>query len=96
MVKSREGEGFEQLLKRFKKQCEKAGILSDVKKKEHFEKPSVRLKKKSIAARKRLLKKQKKFGEPKRGGYDMKPEKGDKGDRGDRGDRGGRDSGGGY
>lgn len=94
MVKSREGEGFEQLLKRFKKQCEKAGILSDVKKKEFFEKPSVRLKKKSIAAQKRLLKKQKKFGEPRRGGgsYDMKPDRGDKPGRG--GGRGG--SGGGY
>jgi small subunit ribosomal protein S21 len=90
MVKSREGEGFEQLLKRFKKQCEKAGILSDVKKKEHFEKPSVRLKKKSIAARKRLMKKQKKFGEPRRGGsYDMKPDRGDKPERGGRGGSGG-------
>ena len=56
-VRSREGEGFEVLLKRFKKQCEKAGILSDVKKKEHFEKPSVAGKKKSIAARKRAHKK---------------------------------------
>lgn len=57
LVKSREGEGFEQLLKRFKKQCEKSGVLSEIKKREHYEKPSVRLKKKSIAARKRLLKK---------------------------------------
>jgi small subunit ribosomal protein S21 len=75
MVRTRDGEGFEQLLKRFKKQCEKAGILSDVKKKEHFEKPSVRLKKKSIAARKRLLKKQKKFGGYERKNTDMKPER---------------------
>lgn len=95
MVKSREGEGFEQLMKRFKKQCEKAGILSDVKKKEHFEKPSVRLKLKSIAARKRLLKKQKKFGEPKKGSYDMKPDKGDKPERGGRGGSGGGGYGGG-
>ncbi len=86
MVKSREGEGFEQLLKRFKKQCEKAGILSDVKKKEFFEKPSVRLKKKSIAAQKRLLKKQKKFDGPKRGGYDMKPDRGGRGGAGFGGD----------
>jgi small subunit ribosomal protein S21 len=48
-VKVREGEPFEAALKRFKKQCEKAGILSELKKREHFEKPSVRRKKKAIA-----------------------------------------------
>jgi small subunit ribosomal protein S21 len=57
LVKIREGESFEQALRRFKKQVEKASILSEIKKREHFEKPSVRLKKKSIAARKRLQKK---------------------------------------
>ena len=45
-VRIREGEAFEGALRRFKKQCEKAGILSDVRKKEHYEKPSIRLKKK--------------------------------------------------
>ncbi len=60
LVKVRENESFEQAFRRFKKQCEKAGILSEVKKREHYEKPSVRLKKKSLAARKRLLKKLKK------------------------------------
>lgn len=62
LVRVREGESFEQAFRKFKKSCEKAGILSEVKKREHFEKPSVRLKKKSIAARKRLAKKAKKFG----------------------------------
>lgn len=57
IVKIKEGESFEQALRRFKKQVEKASILSEIKKREHFEKPSVRLKKKSIAARKRLAKK---------------------------------------
>ena len=61
-MKVREGEPFEAALKRFKKQCEKAGILSELKKREHFEKPSVRRKKKAIAARKRALKKLKKEG----------------------------------
>ncbi len=60
LVKMRESESFEQAFRRFKKSCEKSGILSEVKKREHFEKPSVRLKKKSISARKRLIKKQKK------------------------------------
>ncbi len=53
----REGESFEQFLKRFKKQCEKAGVLSEVRKRESFEKPSVARKKKSIAAHKRIMKK---------------------------------------
>ncbi len=61
-VRLREGEPFEQALRRFKKQCEKAGVLSDVRKREHYEKPSVRLKKKAIAARKRVLKKMRKMG----------------------------------
>ena len=60
MIKLRDNESFEQAFRRFKKSCEKAGILSEVKKREHFEKASVRLKKKSISARKRLLKKQRK------------------------------------
>jgi len=56
-IKIRDGESFEGAMRRFKKQCEKGGILSEIKKREHYEKPSVRLKKKSIAARKRNLKK---------------------------------------
>jgi small subunit ribosomal protein S21 len=55
-VKVNEGEPFESALKRFKKQCEKAGILSEVRKRQHYEKPSVRRKKKALAARKRALK----------------------------------------
>ena len=62
LVKIREGESFEGAFRRFKKSCEKAGILSDVKKREHFEKPSVRLKKKSISARKPAAKKQRTRG----------------------------------
>ena len=53
----REGESFESVLKRFKKQCEKTGILSEIKKREHYEKPSVKKKKKMLAAKKRALKK---------------------------------------
>ena len=57
LVKSREGESFEQIIRRFKKQCEKAGILTEVRKREHYEKPSVKKKRKEAAARKRLTKK---------------------------------------
>ena len=56
-VKIRDNESFEMAFRRFKKACEKSGILSEVKKREHYEKPSVRKKKKSLAARKRLIKK---------------------------------------
>jgi small subunit ribosomal protein S21 len=56
-VRIRESDSFENALRRFKKQCEKEGILSEVKKREHYEKPSVKKKRKAIAARKKALKK---------------------------------------
>jgi small subunit ribosomal protein S21 len=52
----KEDESFESALRRFKKQCEKAGVLSELRKREHYEKPSVRRKKKMMAARKKALK----------------------------------------
>jgi len=58
----REGESIERVIKSFKKQVEKAGVLSDLKKRQHYEKPSVRRKKKSIAARKRRMKQMRKMG----------------------------------
>jgi small subunit ribosomal protein S21 len=51
VVRIRDNESFENALKKFKKQCEKEGILSEIKKK-----PSVKKKKKAIAARKRAVK----------------------------------------
>ena len=61
IVKVKEGEPFDSAMRRFKKQCEKAGVLSEVRKREHYEKPSVKLKRKKMAARKRALKKLKKL-----------------------------------
>jgi len=52
----RDDEPFEKALKRFKKTCEKAGIISDMKKHQHFEKPSERKKRKINAARRKRLK----------------------------------------
>ncbi len=52
-IRVREKEPFEIALKRFKKQCEKTGVLSEIRKREHYEKPSVKRKKKIIAARKK-------------------------------------------
>ena len=61
VIKIRDSEPFEVAMKRFKKQCEKAGILSEVKRREYHDKPSVRKKKKAAAARKRALKKQRRM-----------------------------------
>ncbi len=55
-IRVNENEPFESALRRFKKQCEKAGILSEVRKRQYFEKPSVKRKKKALAARKRASK----------------------------------------
>ena len=46
-VKVRESDSFENALRKFKKQCEREGILSEIKKREHYEKPSVKKKKKA-------------------------------------------------
>ncbi len=50
-VKVKDNESFESALRRFKKKCEKAGVLSDLRKHQHFEKPSERRKRKANAAR---------------------------------------------
>jgi small subunit ribosomal protein S21 len=52
-----ENESVESALKRFKRKCQKDGIIGDLRKKEQYEKPSVRKKKKSEAARERAMKK---------------------------------------
>jgi len=61
VVRIRENESFENALRRFKKQCEKSGLLSEIRKREHYEKPSVKKKKKAIAAKKKAIKKLKGF-----------------------------------
>jgi small subunit ribosomal protein S21 len=55
-IKVKENESLDSALKRFKRQCAKAGVLAEVRKREHYEKPSVKRKKKSEAARKRKFK----------------------------------------
>ena len=49
----KENETLDSALRRFKRNCAKAGIQQEIRKREHYEKPSVRRKKKSEAARKR-------------------------------------------
>lgn len=57
LVKVKEDESFENALRRFKRKCEKSGILSELKKRQHYEKPSAKRKRKMLAARKKLMKK---------------------------------------
>lgn len=52
-VKIRDDESFEKALRRFNKFCEKTGILSDIKKHQHYEKPSDAKKRKLAAARRK-------------------------------------------
>ncbi|MBE5039299.1 30S ribosomal protein S21 [Ructibacterium gallinarum] len=52
-IRVKDNESLDSALRRFKRSCAKAGVLSEVRKREHYEKPSVRRKKKSEAARKR-------------------------------------------
>ena len=56
-VHVREEESFENALRRFKRKCEKAGVLTELKKRQHFEKPSVKRKRKAIQAKKKMLRK---------------------------------------
>ncbi len=56
-VQIREEESFENALRRFKRKCEKSGVLTELKKRQHFEKPSVKRKRKAMQARKKVLRK---------------------------------------
>ena len=55
-IKVQKGESLDSALRRFKRSCQKAGVLSEVRKREHYEKHSVKRKLKSEAARKRKFK----------------------------------------
>lgn len=52
-VKVGKNETLDSALRRFKRTCQKSGVLSELRRREHYEKPSVKRKKKSEAARKR-------------------------------------------
>ena len=56
-VRGRENETLDSALRRFKRQCAMSGIMSEVRKREHYDKPSVRRKKKAEAARRKNAKK---------------------------------------
>jgi len=56
-IKVKENEPFDVALRRFKRSCEKAGVLAEVRKREHYEKPTTTRKRAAAAAVKRHLKK---------------------------------------
>ncbi len=56
-VQVREDESFENALRRFKRKVEKAGILTELRKRQHFEKPSVKRKRKAVQAKKKMARK---------------------------------------
>jgi small subunit ribosomal protein S21 len=53
-VKVREGESIEEALRRFKRECERNGIMQEIKRREFFESPSVRKKRKAAEARRKM------------------------------------------
>ena len=55
-VKVKENESLDSAMRRFKRLCARSGIQTELRKREHYEKPSVKRKKKSEAARKRKFK----------------------------------------
>lgn len=57
VVHVREEESFENALRRFKRKVEKSGILTELRKRQHFEKPSVKRKRKAVQAKKKIARK---------------------------------------
>lgn len=55
-IRVKDNESLDSALRRFKRSCARSGVLAEVRKREHYEKPSVKRKKKSEAARKRKYK----------------------------------------
>ena len=55
-IKIKANESLDRALRRFKRQCARSGVLTELRKREHYEKPSVKRKKKSEAVRKRKFK----------------------------------------
>jgi small subunit ribosomal protein S21 len=61
MVTVEENEPIDKVLKRFKKECQKSGILAELRRREHFEKPSVRRRRKVEAARRKARRREMKL-----------------------------------
>jgi small subunit ribosomal protein S21 len=53
-VKVREGESIEEALRRFKRECERNGIMQEIKRREFFESPSMKKKRKAAEAKRKM------------------------------------------
>ena len=53
-IKIRKGESIDSALRRFKRECEREGILTEIKKREHYEKPSEKRKRLAQQSEKRI------------------------------------------
>ena len=63
----REGESLENALKRFKRSCAKSGVLAEVRKREYYDSPSVKRRKKSLERTERGVSNRTKWACPARG-----------------------------
>ncbi len=57
VVHVRDDESFESALRRFKRKVEKSGVLTELRKRQHYEKPSVKRKRKAMQAKKKMMRK---------------------------------------
>lgn len=57
IVHVRDDESFESALRRFKRKCEKSGVITELKRRQYYEKPSVKRKRKEMQARKKMMRK---------------------------------------
>ncbi|MFB0526700.1 MAG: 30S ribosomal protein S21 [bacterium] len=57
-VKVREDESIDAALRRFKRECERAGLMTEIKKREYYESPSVRRKRKAAEAKRKQRRRQ--------------------------------------
>ena len=60
-VRSSDNESFDSLLKRFNKKVQQSGILSEMRRREYFEKPSIKRKRKEAATRRKSAKAPRKY-----------------------------------
>lgn len=57
-IKVRDGETIEEALRRFKRECERNGIMQEIKRREYYESPSVRRKRKLAESRRKMKRRQ--------------------------------------
>ena len=61
IIRVRDNESIEEALRRFKRECERDGIMQEIKKREYYESPSVRRKKKSAELKRKLRRRRNRY-----------------------------------